>query len=115
MILSTAVIANEVRTFDGQKVVMFTKSTSTQVELIMGNGSITKDQQVERLKKVFQTETKYCAIAEKTFKKQLEAKCKKLLFGNYFAEDLVSQGYETTEIEDTRLTLSKYFTLLLLF
>lgn len=115
LVYSLASQANEVRTVRGQKVVMFTTHTATMVELTLADGALSKVEQVEKLKKIFKDETKYCAVVAKAFKPSLEAKCKKLLYGNYFAEDLVSQGFETSEQEGTQLTLSKYFTLLLLY
>ncbi len=115
LLYSFASQANEVRTIRGQKVVMFTTHTATMVELTFANGTLSKMEQAEKLKKIFRDETKYCTVVAKTFKPSLEAKCKKLLYGNYFAEDLVSQGFETSEQEGTQVTLSKYFTLLMLY
>lgn len=113
--ISAVGFANEIRSIQGQKVVMFSAKTALSVQKILADSSLSKVEKVGELKIVFRKETKYCSTVGKTFKPELEAKCTKLLFGNYFAEDLVAQGLDESELTQVQTTLSQYFTLLLLF
>lgn len=120
-LFSAAVFGNEIRVFQGEKVVMFKKSTSLSVEAVLRNRNLSDEQMTSRLNRIFKSETLYCKIAGMTLAhpnrpaKDMEARCNSLLFEGAFTKELVMTKLEEEELSDLHTTLSQYFTLLLLF
>lgn len=120
IVFSVSSFANEVITFNGQKIVMFKVTTAKEVNKIFL--SATDDaSKIVALKKIFAKEKSYCRIAGQSFAdinrtaSDYQAKCNELLSEKYFYEMILNDTPSPTSPKELQLLLSQFFTLILLF